>query len=66
MLINKEKALFLSPIIENNVFYYAIHKINTICKISTFFEDLSFLNARSSINIHLNNQKKIPNQKNQY
>ena len=32
------------------LFHYATHKISLICKISTFFEDLSFLNPRSHLN----------------
>ena len=44
-----EKTLFLSPMIENNVFHYATRKISSICKISTFFEDLTILNPRSHL-----------------
>ena len=32
-------------------FHYETCKISTICKMSTFFEDLSFLNPRSHLNI---------------
>ena len=30
-------------------FHYATRKISLICKISTFFEDLGFLNPRSHL-----------------
>ena len=33
-------------------FHYAARKISPISKISNFFEDLSFLNPRSDLNMH--------------
>ena len=41
---NKEKMRFLSSII-TMFFHVATRKTNVICKISTFIEELSFLNS---------------------
>ena len=30
-------------------FYYAIRKISPVCKVSTIFEDLSFVSPRSNL-----------------
>ena len=38
-------------------FYYATRKISPICKISTFFEDLGFLNPRSHLKLQVHYNK---------
>ena len=48
-MVKIRKKQFLSSVIKSNVF--SACKRSSICKMSTFFEDLSFLNPRSHLNV---------------
>ena len=49
MIKKKEKTLFLWSILENTCFHYATRKISPVYKVSTIFEDLSFVSPRSNL-----------------
>ena len=46
---NKEKTPFLSSMKKIMFFHDATRKTRTNCKISTYFEDLNFLNPRNHL-----------------